>query len=121
MTPPDRPVQSTSTTARRLFLERSGYVQRRLIDAARLLPLLGLFLWLVPLAWPRGGEGNDIGSAGASIYIFGVWGFLICLGAIIAARIGPAAEAHMSDQEPGMDGPMPEPMRSDAADPPWDS
>ena len=36
------------------FLEQSGYRQRRMMDALRLLPVLGLLLWLFPIFWPTG-------------------------------------------------------------------
>ena len=35
-----------------IFLEKRGYRQRRMMDAVRLLPFLGLMLWMVPLLWP---------------------------------------------------------------------
>lgn len=54
-----------------LFLERRGYRQRRLRDAARLLPILGAVLWAIPLLWPRGETG--IAASSAILYIFGVW------------------------------------------------
>lgn len=61
---------------RPLFLERRGYRLRRMMDAVRLLPFLGLGLWLVPLLWPRGdgaaGEAVVSGSV-ALRYVFGVW------------------------------------------------
>ena len=36
---------------RPLFLARAPYRRRRLRDAARILPVLGLFLLLMPLLW----------------------------------------------------------------------
>lgn len=67
-----------------VFLERRSYRQRRLTDAARLLPVLGVLLWLVPLLWPQGGGGAATGAeevaavsmSDAVLYIFGVWVFL---------------------------------------------
>jgi len=64
-----------------LFLARAVYRKRRLRDAARLLPLLGFFLLLLPLLWkaaPGRGAGQTV------VYIFGVWAGLIGLAAYLA-------------------------------------
>ncbi len=46
---------------RPLFLARHGYRRRRIMDAARVLPVLGAFLFFVPLLWTGegGGEASD--------------------------------------------------------------
>ncbi|MBY5972991.1 hypothetical protein KUV28_11565 [Ferrimonas balearica] len=83
--PPVRPV----------FLERQSYRQRRLIDAARLLPILGVLLLAVPLLWPEGNEFElGEGSAGqglpvsrAMIYIFSVWAGLAIASALLVWRL----------------------------------
>lgn len=76
-----------------LFLERSTYRQRRLRDAARFLPVLGAFLFLVPLLWPQG-EAGGIPTSRVSLYIFGAWAGLIVAAAMIARRL-------RSEGEPG--------------------
>jgi peptidoglycan/LPS O-acetylase OafA/YrhL len=67
---------------RPLFLARAPYRRRRLRDAARLLPILGLFLLLLPLLWAPDGKmalmANDV------IYFFTVWLCLILLAAAFA-------------------------------------
>ncbi|MGR3271017.1 hypothetical protein DU478_14460 [Thalassococcus profundi] len=68
-----------------LFLERRTYRRRRLMDAARLLPLLGLLLWCIPLLWPSGPEG--VTSSGALTYIFCVWLGLILVAFGLALRL----------------------------------
>lgn len=70
-----------------VFLERASYRQRRLRDAARLLPLVGAVLWVIPLLWVRNPE--TAGSAGAMIYIFGAWVILIGVSAVISRRLRP--------------------------------
>lgn len=65
-----------------VFLERETYRRRRLMDAARLLPLLGVLLFLLPLLWPQsqaeGVEpGGGVAMSDAIIYIFSVWVALI--------------------------------------------
>lgn len=64
------------------FLERQSYRRRRLMDAARLLPLLGILLFVVPLLWPvpRPGQGEaaaTVTMSGAMIYVFCAWVLLI--------------------------------------------
>jgi hypothetical protein len=75
-----------------LFLARAPYRRRRLRDAARLLPILGIFLLLLPLLWTR--ESRVSLSAGDVIYFFGVWLLLIALAAACAPglRGGDGAE-----------------------------
>jgi hypothetical protein len=67
---------------RPLFLARAPYRRRRLRDAARLLPVLGIFLLLLPLLWTTGSStalrSDDV------IYFFAVWLVLIGLAAAFA-------------------------------------
>tara|TARA_R110002049_G_scaffold10127_3_gene50308 strand:- start:13823 stop:14113 length:291 start_codon:yes stop_codon:yes gene_type:complete len=66
-----------------IFLERRSYRLRRMMDAVRLLPLLGLLLWMVPLLWPVPPDGaaaltSDRVTTGVALrYLFGVWAALI--------------------------------------------
>ena len=62
-----------------IFLERQSYRRRRMLDALRLLPVLGVMLWMFPLFWPiEGGEDGDlVALSNAATYVFGVWLFLI--------------------------------------------
>jgi len=65
-----------------VFVGRDSYRVRRWRDAARMLPVLGLVLWLLPLLWPAGQTGNRT----ILIYIFGVWIVLILAALLIAPR-----------------------------------
>jgi uncharacterized membrane protein len=66
-----------------LFLARAVYRKRRLRDAARLLPLLGFFLLILPMLWQRPeGPGWDV------VYIFVVWAGLIAVAALLAPGLG---------------------------------
>ena len=69
-----------------IFLQRQNYRQRRVRDAARYLPFVGVILWALPLSWANDLDGGPIGSAGL-IYIFAVWVLLIVLAAFLASRI----------------------------------
>ncbi|SIT11278.1 hypothetical protein SAMN05421759_1179 [Roseivivax lentus] len=82
-----------------VFFERRTYRRRRLQDAARILPLIGAFAWLIPLLWPRGAEDGPPMSQ-ALIYVFTIWVVLIVVGAILSYRLtlGEAAEAERSQE-----------------------
>jgi peptidoglycan/LPS O-acetylase OafA/YrhL len=65
-----------------LFLARAVYRRRRLRDAARLLPVLGLLLLLLP------GLGRETGSgARDAVYLFAIWAALILAAAVLAPRL----------------------------------
>ena len=65
-----------------LSLERRGYRRRRLRDAVRLLPVLGVFLWMFPLFWPVGDRAAPavVPMSSAMIYLFTVWLIMIVVG-----------------------------------------
>lgn len=77
---------------RRLFLERRGYMQKRVIDGARLLPIIGLVLFMVPLIWPKATESDVIETSTSTLYIFAVWFALIVVGGFLAQRINAITE-----------------------------
>lgn len=68
----DRPGSPT------VFHERRTYRKRRVMDAARVTPVLALILWIIPMIWPQEGDGS-VSSATALIYIFFVWAGIILL------------------------------------------
>ena len=73
-----------------VFLARRAYFQRRLMDAARLLPVLGAGMFLLPLLW-KSGEGAR--TVVVMFYIFLCWSALIGLGWLVSRRLsGPAAD-----------------------------
>lgn len=55
-----------------VFVERRTYRRRRLVDAARLLPVLGVALICLPLLWISEG-GPKTSTTYAMIYFFGLW------------------------------------------------
>jgi hypothetical protein len=63
-----------------LFLARQTYRRRRLMDALRLLPWLGVFLFGLPLLW------RAPGTASGLLYIFGAWALLIVLSFALVRR-----------------------------------
>lgn len=106
-----------------LFLARQGYRQRRMIDAARVLPVFGAFLLLVPVLWDPGGSaapepGPRLAERGA--YVFGVWGLLVLGAALLGRQLRDAASpADTPSDDPGVDpadgAPVPAPRRAVAA------
>jgi len=60
------------------FLERQGYRKKRAMDAAHLLPLLGLVLFLLPILRDPANT-PEAETDYAMIYLFSVWAGLIVL------------------------------------------
>ncbi len=83
-----------------MFLARETYRRRRLMDAARFLPFLGAFVFIIPALWAQA-----TGTAAGKIYIFGTWICLICLAFIISRRLPTAGQADEAEKEPGRSGP----------------
>jgi hypothetical protein len=72
---------------RPLFLARAPYRRRRLRDAARLLPVFGVALLILPLLW-AGDVGDRLDrrlTSGEVIYFFMIWSLMI----VVAAAFAP--------------------------------
>jgi hypothetical protein len=67
----------------KIFLEQAGYRQRRLRDALRLMPFLGIVLFAIPLMWSSQGAQNAV----ALTYVFGVWIILIGLSVVMSRSL----------------------------------
>jgi hypothetical protein len=80
-----------------VFLERRSYRLRRLGDAARLLPVLGLILLLLPLFWAPQTTGQPRMTAGDGIYLFAIWVGLILLAGLLSRQLLQMAEAGRDD------------------------
>lgn len=91
------------------FLARESYRIRRLMDAARFLPALGLVLLLLPLmrAAP---EGEAASIATETVYLFAVW-----IGLIAAAFLMSLGLRRTLDRPPDARPPAP---RAASAPPP---
>ena len=81
---------------RRLFVEPVTYRRRRLMDAARALPVLGLFLWFLPVLWASGETPPRASTA--LIYIFGVWIVLVVLAGLLIRRLRSQSLQDEADQ-----------------------
>ncbi len=90
-----RGARAVARPRRPVFLDRARYRQSRVRDAARLLPILGAALLLLPLLWPDPGRPGAPTNSGALLYVFGTWGGLIAaafgLSRLVRADDGGAA------------------------------
>ncbi len=82
-----------------LFLARGTYRQRRLRDAAKLLPVVGGLLWMIPLLWPRGPDGQLVSVA--LLYIFGIWAGLIGLAFVLSRLLRADEDQQAVSQQVG--------------------
>jgi hypothetical protein len=73
-----------------LFLHRDTYRRRRVMDAARLLPLFGAALLMVPLLWA-----GDHGTASGAVYVFVAWFGLIGAAALLSRRLSAPLRARV--------------------------
>ena len=72
---------------------RDAYRRRKRIDAARVLPFAGAFLFLLPVLW---GDGAPLRSAWGGVYVFAVWAGMIAGAAFLSflLRRGPGDDDH---------------------------
>ena len=76
-----------------VFLERRSYRRRRLMDAAKLLPVLGAILFLVPLLWLVGTDAEaKVPASLAFVYVFVVWALLIVTNWVFGLAVGRWAD-----------------------------
>ncbi|MEL6571977.1 MAG: hypothetical protein AAFQ64_09980 [Pseudomonadota bacterium] len=64
-----------------VYLARKSYRQRRIRDAARMLPLVGAVLWVMPVMYVAPATSTT------GLLIFGIWVVLIIFAAVISSRI----------------------------------
>ena len=82
-----------------LFLKRGSYRKRRLRDGARMLPVLGLVVFFMPVLWAQSGGAQE-GTAGDGLYLFAVWFGLV----LVAALMAPGLAADGGDGDAPDDG-----------------
>ncbi len=85
---------------RPVFLERDLYRRRRVIDAAKLLPILGLALFLLPVLTMDLGQPAHVSTSGRLIYFFSVWFFLIAIAFVLSRWLRPEVTARAPETEP---------------------
>ena len=73
-----------------IFVQERTYKRRRMAAAARMLPILGVILFMIPLLWSDGETGSDsTRTASVMIYLFVVWAALTGVAAVLSRRLGP--------------------------------
>ena len=79
------------------FVEKATYRRRRLMDIARLAPILGACFFAVPLLWPQ----EAVRSSTAMVYVFFVWTALVGFAAAFsfAVRLWAAHWTHRTDPQ----------------------
>jgi len=78
------------------FLDRVGYRQRRIRDAARVLPIVAVALMVLPLMWPRNEPEQSLTSS-SIIYLFSLWIVLVVL-TFILSKVLRFADTEMDNQ-----------------------
>ncbi len=75
-----------------VFVQRSTYRRRRLADGARLLPVLGTVMILIPLLWRQEGDTETLRdgarTAWVMTYLFLVWLALAVISGIMSRFLG---------------------------------
>ncbi|MGP3696148.1 hypothetical protein [Rhodobacter sp. NSM] len=86
-----------------LFLARRSYRRRRLRDAARVLPIFGSFLFLLPILWePAATDRRDTAPDG--VYLFVVWALLILVAGAMAPGLRAEAREDGADESGSAEG-----------------
>ena len=80
-----------------IFLERESYRRWRIGDAAKLVPVVGIVIFLMPVLWAGNGS-----TSGGLLFLFGGWAILILVIAILSRRLSDT-EPKRDRTEPGND------------------
>ena len=68
------------------YLEHRAYRRQRITDAARFLPVIGFFLFILPVLATGGSD--SVTTAGGFVFIFLIWGILIVASALLSLWLG---------------------------------
>lgn len=83
-----------------LFVARETVRRRRLTDTVRVLPLVGLFLLMLPMLWATPDD-PAAETASEGLYIFAVWGGLIVAAFVLSRLLAPALVQDDDDADGG--------------------
>jgi hypothetical protein len=83
-----------------LYLARESYRRRRLTDAARLLPVLGILLIGLPVLWDPGASDAQV-TAWAKLYLFSGWLVLIVAAFLLSRALSRPPDASKDAVPPG--------------------
>ena len=84
-----------------LFVEERKYRRRRLGDAARILPLGGAVLLILPLLWTRV---DGSATAREALYLFLVWATLILCAALLSRALSATSRSLGTPPTGGLQG-----------------
>ena len=85
------------------FLARDSYRLRRLMDAARFLPVFGLLLLLLPLM--RGAPDDEMPAvAGEAVFLFLLWAGLVGAAFLLSLGLRRALDEPTAPDPPDMPG-----------------
>lgn len=84
-----------------VFLAKRAYYKRRLTDAARLLPVLGVGLLALPLLWNSSDAGEGMRTVHVMLYLFLVWIFLAGAAGLISRRLSVKDDEDASPKAEG--------------------
>jgi hypothetical protein len=70
------------------FLDAQSYRRKRLMDAARMLPVLGALAVLFPLPFLFLGDSASRSGLAVALYLFCLWLALIAFALFLARRLG---------------------------------
>lgn len=76
-----------------LFLERRSYRRRRLGDAARMLPVFGLILILLPIFWDPATADAPRSTTWDGEFLFVVWAVMIAVAGVLSRGLTGRSEA----------------------------
>lgn len=77
------------------------YRRRRVADAARVLPVAGAFLVLLPILW-RPADTAAPDTSGGGLYLFAVWFGMIVVAFLLARRLSREPEVPPAAPQPGL-------------------
>jgi hypothetical protein len=80
-----------------LFVQRQTYRRRRLVDAARALPLLGMMLWSIPLLW--GVSETPMRASSGLVFVFMVWIWLVLVAWALVFALRTSQNGQTQDGE----------------------
>lgn len=88
------PRQTAGPPGRSQFLGRETYRRARLEDAARLIPVLGLFLFVLPITIQSTSAGFGGGTVRWLLFFMGIWLGLIGLAALLSRALRRGGGRH---------------------------
>lgn len=92
-----------------LFVGRRAYYRRRLADAARLMPVLGIGLFMFPLFWivseptaPSTVQVEPVSTVSVMFYLFTVWVALAVASGLISRSLEPESKSNQTNRAGGV-------------------